>query len=153
MFVLKLDGLLRLYIDYRALNKIITKNRHSFPLINKLIDRLSGVKGYTKLDLRDAYHRIRIKKGDEWKTTFRTRYGLWEYVIISFRLTNVPATFQVYINKALDGLLDTIYIIYIDNIYIYSNFIKKYANYVRQILERLRKIDLYVKFFKYEFNK
>ncbi len=106
-----------------------------------------------KLDLRDAYHRIRIKKGDEWKTAFRTRYGLWEYVVMPFRLTNTPATFQAYINKTLDGLLDTIYIIYIDNICIYSNSIKEYTNYMRQILERLRKTDLYVKLFKYEFNK
>ncbi len=93
LFILKLDNLLRLYIDYRALNKIITKNRYSLPLINKSINRLLGVRVYTKLDLRDTYHKIRIKKGDEWKTAFRTRYGLWEYVIISFKLINTPATF------------------------------------------------------------
>ena len=73
--------------------------------------------------------------------------------MISFRLTNTPATFQIYINKALDGFLDIIYIIYIDDICIYSNSIKKHTNYVRQVLERLRKADLYVKLFKYEFNK
>jgi len=105
LFIPKLDGLLRLYIDYRALNKIITKNRHLLPLINESIDRLSGAKIYIKLDLRDAYHRIRIKKRDEWKTAFRTRYGLWEYVVMPFGLTNAPATFQAYINEALDGLL------------------------------------------------
>ncbi len=65
LFILKLDGLLRLYIDYRALNKVTTKNRYLFPLINKLINRLSGVKVYIKLDLRDVYHRIRIKKRNE----------------------------------------------------------------------------------------
>ncbi len=122
---------MRLYIDYRALNKVTTKNRYPLPLINKSIDRLSGAKIYIKLDLRDVYHRIRIKKGDEWKITFRTRYGLWEYVIISFRLINTPTTFQVYINKALDDLLNIIYIIYIDDIYIYNNFIKEYTNHVR----------------------
>src|SRR6266536_6323989 len=92
LFILKLDDLLRLYIDYRALNKITTKNRYLFLLINKLIDRLLGVKVYIKLDLRDVYYKIRIKKGDEWKITFRTRYGLWEYVIIFFRLINISAT-------------------------------------------------------------
>ncbi len=76
LFILKLDGLLRLCVDYCALNKVITKNRYLFSLINKLIDRLSGVKIYIKLDLRDVYYKIRIKKGDEWKTAFRTRYGL-----------------------------------------------------------------------------
>ncbi len=70
-----------------------------------------------------------------------------------FRLTNAPATFQIYINKALDGLLDTIYVTYINDIYIYSNSIKEYAKYMRQVLERLRKTNLYVKLFKYEFNK
>ncbi len=153
LFILKLDGLLRLCVDYCALNKITTKNRHPLPLINKLIDRLSGVKVYTKLDLRDAYHRIRIKKGDEWKTAFRTRYKLWEYVVMLFGLTNTPATFQAYINKTLDGLLDTIYITYIDDICIYSNSIKEHANHMRQVLERLRKAGLYVKLSKCEFNK
>ncbi len=86
---------------------------------------------YIKLDLRDAYHRIRIKKGDEWKTAFRTRYGFWEYVIILFGLINTPATFQVYINKALNGLLNIICIVYMDDIYIYSNSIKEYTNHVR----------------------
>ena len=131
LVILKLNSLLRLCVDYRALNKITMKNRHPLPLINKSINRLSGVKVYIKFDLRDVYHRIRIKKGDEWKTAFHTRYGFWEYVIIFFRLTNAPAIFQVYINKTLDGLLDTIYIIYMDDICIYSNSIKKYANYVR----------------------
>ncbi len=65
LFILKLDDLLRLYVDYRALNKVITKNRYLLSLINKLINRLSGVKVYIKLDLRDVYYRIYIKKGDE----------------------------------------------------------------------------------------
>jgi len=131
LFILKLNSLLRLCVDYRTLNKIITKNRHPLPLINELIDRLSGVKVYTKLDLKDVYYRIRIKKGDEWKIAFRTRYGFWEYVIISFRLINTSATFQTYINKILNGLLNTIYIIYIDDICIYSNSIKEYTNHIR----------------------
>ncbi len=74
-------------------------------------------------------------------------------MVISFRLTNAPTTFQIYINKTLDGLLNTIYIIYIDDICIYSNSIKEYIKYVRQVLERLRKTNLYVKLSKYEFNK
>ncbi len=76
LFILKLNNLLRLCVDYRALNKVITKNRYPLPLINELIDRLLGAKVYIKLDLRDAYHKIRIKKENEWKIAFRTRYGL-----------------------------------------------------------------------------
>jgi hypothetical protein len=75
---------------------------------------------YTRLDLRDAFHRIRIKVGDEWKTAFRTRYGHFEYLVMSFGLTNAPATFQAYINEALRGLLDVTCQAYIDNIIIYS---------------------------------
>ena len=101
LFVPKSDGFLRLCVDYRALNKITVKNRHSLPLINEAIDRLAGAKIFIKLDLRDAYHRVRIKPEDEWKTAFRTRYGHWEYTIMSFGLTNAPATFQAYINEAL----------------------------------------------------
>ena len=78
LFVPKKDGGLRLCVDYRGLNKITVKNRHPLPLIGEMLDRLQGAKLFTKLDLRNAYHRIRIKPGDEWKTAFRTRYGHFE---------------------------------------------------------------------------
>ena len=84
----KKDGGLRLYVDYRGLNKVIVKNRHPLPLISETLDRLSGAKVFTKLDLKDTYYRIRIKEGDEWKTTFRTRYSHFEYIVILFELSN-----------------------------------------------------------------
>ena len=101
LFVPKKDGGLRLSVDYRALNKVTIKNRHPLPLISETLDRLSGAAVYTKLDLRDAYHRIPIAEQDVWKTAFRTRYGHFEYT----------ATLQAYIHKALAGLLDTICIV------------------------------------------
>ena len=79
-----------------------------------------GARYYTTLDLKDAYHRIRIKAGDEWKTAFRTRYGHFEYLVMPFGLTNAPASFQAYINKALSAHLDHICVVYLDNILIYS---------------------------------
>jgi hypothetical protein len=85
-------------VDYRSLNKITIKDRCPLPLINKTLDRLVGAAYYTKLNLKDAYYRIRIKKGDEWKTAFRTRYKYFEYLVILFGLANIPATFQAYIN-------------------------------------------------------
>jgi hypothetical protein len=85
-------------MDYRDLNKITIKDRCSLPLINKTLDRLIGAAYYTKLNLKNAYYRIRIKKGDEWKTAFRTRYRYFKYLIISFKLANTFATFQIYIN-------------------------------------------------------
>ena len=93
MFVPKKDGGLRLCVDYRGLNKVTIKNRTPLPLISETLDRLRRAKVFTKLDLKDAYHRIRIRSGDEWKTAFRTRYGYFEYCVMPFRLLNTPATF------------------------------------------------------------
>ena len=153
LFVPKSDGSLRLCVDYRALNKVTVKNRHPLPLINETLDRLTGAKIFTKLDLRDAYHRIRIKRGDEWKTAFRTRYGHWEYTVMPFGLTNAPATFQAYINEALKGLLDVTCVAYMDDICIYSDSVEEHAEHVREVLTRLRKAGLYVKLSKCEFDK
>ena len=84
---------MRLYVDYRGLNKVTTKNRYPLPLISETLDRLVGALVFTKLDLRNTYYRVRIREGDEWKTVFRIRYSYFEYLIIPFRLTNTPATF------------------------------------------------------------
>jgi hypothetical protein len=93
LFVLKKDGTLRLCVDYRGLNKITKKNRLALPLISETLDCLGGAVVFTKLDMKNAYYRIRIKRGDEWKTAFRTRYGYFEYMVMPFGLTNAPATF------------------------------------------------------------
>jgi hypothetical protein len=106
LFTLKKNKTLRLYVDYRGLNRITVKNRYPLSLINETIDRLFKAVRYIKLDLRDTFHRIRIKVGDEWKTAFRTRYEHFEYLIMSFKLTNALTTFQAYINEALRGLLN-----------------------------------------------
>jgi hypothetical protein len=131
LFVQKKDGTLRLCVDYRALNSVTVKNRHPLPLISETIDRLSGAAIYTKLDLKDAYHRIRIQEGDEWKTAFRTRYGHFEYMVMPFGLTNAPATFQAYINEALMGLLDITTVAYMDDIVIFSNSREEHVKHVR----------------------
>jgi hypothetical protein len=153
LFVKKPDRSLRLCVDYRALNKLIIKNRHPLPLIDETIDRLAGTKMYIKLDLRDAYHRIKIKSSDEWKTAFRTRYRHYEYIIIPFNLTNTPAIFQAYINKTLDNYLNTFCVAYMDDICIYSDLLEEHKKYVRKVLDRLRKYSLYAKLSKCEFHK
>ena len=98
LFIPKKYGELQLCIDYRGLNRLTIKNRYPLPLIGELMDRLSKAKHYTKLDLWNAYYRICIWEGDEWKTAFRTRYGHFEYLVMPFGLTNTPATFQACIN-------------------------------------------------------
>ena len=103
LFVPKSDGTMRLCVDYRGLNKVTIKDRYPIPLVSEMLDRLSKAAIYTKLDLRDAYHRLRIREGDEWKTAFKTRYGHYEYNVMPFGLANAPATFQSYVHRALGG--------------------------------------------------
>jgi hypothetical protein len=88
--------------------------------MRKILNRFNGAAIYTKLDLKKAYYRIRIKKGDVWKTTFRIRYDYFEYKVISFGLANISAIFQTYINRILTDLINVSCVIYFDNILIYS---------------------------------
>jgi hypothetical protein len=120
LFVPKSDGSLRLCVDYRGLNKVSVKNRYPLPLISEILDRLAGAKWFSKIDIKDAYYRIRIQEGDEWKTAFRTRYGHYEYTVMPFGLTNAPATFQNYIHTALHDVLDIFAIAYLDDILVFS---------------------------------
>lgn len=114
--------------------------------------RLATAKIYTKLDLKDAYYRIRIRSGDEWKTAFRTRYGHYEFLVMPMGLANAPATFQTYINHALAGLVDVTCIVYLDDILIFSNDEATHEQHVREVLERLKKADLYVNLKKCKFH-
>jgi transposase InsO family protein len=152
LFVPKKGGKLRLCVDYRGLNKITKKDRTPLPLINEILDRLSSAENYTKLDLKDAYRRLRIREGDEWKTAFRTKYGHFEYLVMPFGLANAPATFQTYINHALVGLVDTICVVYLDDILIYSRKGEDHPQLVRRVLERLREWGLYVNLSKCDFG-
>jgi hypothetical protein len=106
LFAKKKDGGLRLCVDYRALNKAMVKNRYPLPLISEMLNRLCGARIFTKLDLRNAYHLIRIKEDDEYNTAFRTRNGQFEYRVMPFGLTNALATFQSYIDHCLRPYID-----------------------------------------------
>jgi transposase InsO family protein len=152
LFVPKKDGSLRLCVDYRGLNRVTKKNRYPLPLISETLDRLVGAKVFTKLDLKDAYHRLRIKRGDEWKTAFRTRYGHFEYLVMPFGLANAPATFQAYINHAMQGLLDVVCVVYLDDILIFSQNQDEHRSHVKQVLKKLRKFGLYANLKKCEFE-
>jgi hypothetical protein len=116
IFVPKKDGSLRLCVDYRHLNSITIKDRHPLPLIHEIQDRIQGAKYFSKYDITNAYHRIRIKPGHEWKTAFRTKYGHYEYLVMPFGLTNAPATFQRFIFSVLEEYLDIFVVAYLDDI-------------------------------------
>ena len=153
LFVKKKDGSTRMCTDYRALNKITKKNVYPLPRIDELLDRLQGAKFFTKIDLRQGYHQIRIKDADVEKTAFRTRYGHYEYLVLPFGLTNAPATFMGLMNEVFRPLLDKSVVIYLDDILIYSRSWEDHKRHIAEVLDRLRAHQLYAKVSKCEFGK
>ena len=128
------------------------KNWYPLPLIGEALDWLSGAKIYTKLDIRVAYNRVWMNEGDEWKTTFQTWYGHYEYCVMPFGLANALATFQGFINYALQDLLDICCIAYLDDILIYSDDDAEYVEHVWAVLKCLQEYRLYVKLEKCKFH-
>jgi hypothetical protein len=151
LFVKKKDGTLRLCIDYRQLNKMTIKNKYPLPRINDLFDQVGGAQIFSKLDLRSGYHQVRIKDEDIRKTTFRTRYGHYEFVVIPFRLTNAPATFMCLMNSIFSPYLDKFIVVFIDDILVYSKMEEEHDEHLRIVLQTLRKHKLYAKFDKCDF--
>src|SRR6202044_3656936 len=124
LFIKKKDGGLRLCVDFRGLNKLTKKDCYPLPLITDLLDSPGRAQIYTKIDLQHAYHLVRIAKGDEWKTAFRTRYGLFEWQAMPFGLTNSPAVFQRFMNDIFANMLNVCVIVYLNDILIYSDNIE-----------------------------
>ena len=114
------DGTLRLCIDFRQLNKVTVKNKHPMPRIDDLFDQLKDSKVFSKIDLRSGYHQLRIKDEDISKTAFRTRYGHYEFTVVSFGLSNAPAVFMCLMNGVFRNYLDKFVIVFLDNILVYS---------------------------------
>jgi hypothetical protein len=120
IFVSKKNGTQRLCVDYRALNEVIVKNKHPLPRIDDLLDQLCGACVFSKIDLRSGYHQLKIREYDIPKTAFVPRYGLYEYTVISFGLTNAPAYFMYLMNKVFMEYLDKFVVVFIDDILVYS---------------------------------
>ena len=137
MFVKKKDGSLRLCMDYRALNEVTKKDRYPLPLIGEPLDRLHTAKYFTKLDIKEAYHNVRIKKGDEWKTTFTSKYGMYEYLVMPYGLCNAPATFPRLINRTLQRFIDRCSIVYLDDVLIYLDNLEQHKRDVRNIIHAI----------------
>jgi hypothetical protein len=153
LFVRKKDGTLRMCIDYRQLNKLTVKNKYPLPRIDELFDQVKGATIFSKIDLRSGYHQIQIKDEDIAKTTFRTRYGHYEFVVLPFGLTNAPATFMCLMNSVFHQYLDKFVLIFIDDILIYSRNRKEHEEHLRIALQTLREHQLYGKFSKCDFYK
>ncbi|KAG1930238.1 retrotransposable element [Pimephales promelas] len=151
-FVKKKDGSLRPCIDYRGLNDITVKNRYPLPLMSSAFEVLQGAKIFSKLDLRNAYHLVRIRRGDEWKTAFNTPLGHFEYRVLPFGLVNAPAVFQALINDVLRDMLNIFVFVYLDDILIFSPSLQVHTQHVRQVLQRLLENRLFVKAEKCTFH-
>ena len=134
LFVAKPNGSLRFCIDFRKLNSITKKDQHPLPLIDETLARLSKAKLFTKLDIRQAFHRIRMDPASEELTTFRTRYGTYKCKVLPFGLTNGPATYQRYMNSILLDYLDDFCTAYLDDILIYSDNEAEHELYIIIVL-------------------
>ena len=152
LIVKKPNGGLRVYIDYRALNTLTIKNRNASPLIRETLAKLYTARLYSKFDIIAAFNEIRIHEGNEQKTAFLTRYGLYEYVVMPFGLCNAPATFQAFINRTLREYLNVFYTAYLDDILIYSDNKEEHIQHVGLVLEKLKQAGLFLDINKCEFH-
>ena len=151
LFVKKKDQSLRMCVDYRPLNAVTIKNKYPLLRIDILFDQLSKARVFSKIDLRSGYHQIKIRPQDIPKTAFSTRYGLYEYLVMSFGLTNAPAYFMYLMNSVFMPELDKFVVVFIDDILVYSENEQDHAEHLRIVLTRLREHQLYAKFSKCEF--
>jgi hypothetical protein len=151
LFMLKKDKDLCLCVDYRLLNAVTIKNRYPLPRIDILFDKLVGAQVFSKIDLRSGHQQIQIRAKDIPKTTFSMRYGLYEYLVMSFGLTNALAHFMYLMNSVFMPELDKFVMVFINGIIVYSKKMEEHEEHLRIVLQRLREHQLYAKFSKCEF--
>jgi hypothetical protein len=144
----KKEESLRLCIDYCPLNAVTIKYKYPLPRIDVLFDQLVGAKVFSKIDLRSGYHQIKIRASDIPKTAFSTRYGMYEYLVMSFGLTNAPAYFMYMMNSVFMPELDKFVVVFIDDILVYSKNEAEHAKHLHTVLQNMREHRLYTKLSK-----
>jgi hypothetical protein len=138
-------------VDYRSLNDVTIKNKYPLPRIEDLFDQMRGARVFSKIDLRSGYHQMKIRLSDIPKIDFSTRYGLYEFTVMSFGLTNALAYFMNLMNKVFMEYLDKFVEVFIDDILIYSKNDSDHEEHLRLVLQKLRDNQLYAKYSKCEF--
>ena len=142
---------LRLCIGYKQLNKVTIKNRYPLPRIDDLFDQLRGARVYSKIDLHTGYHQPRVRETDIPKTAFRKRCGHFEFTVMPFGLTNALAAFMDLMHRIFQPYLDQFFVVFVDDILIYSQSEWEHEYHLRIVLQLLRDHQLYAKFNKFEF--
>jgi hypothetical protein len=138
IFVDKKDGTQRMCVNYRSLNEVTIKNKYPLPRIDDLFDQLRGACVFSKIDFRSRYHQLKIHASDIPKTAFTTRYGLYEYTVMSFGLTNALGYFMYLMNKVFMKYLDKFVVVFIDDILVFSKNEEEHAKHLRLVLQKLR---------------
>jgi hypothetical protein len=151
LFVEKKDGTQQMCIDYRSFNEITIKNKCPLPRIVDLFDQMKGAGVFSKIDLISEYHQLKIQESDIPKTAFHTWYRLYEYIMMSFGLTNAPTYFMYLRNKVFMEYLDKFVVVFIDDILVFSKMEEEHLKHLRLVLEKLKSNLLYAKFSKCEF--
>ena len=151
LLVKKKDGTLRMCIDYRQINKVTVKTKYPLPRIEDLFDQLRGASVFSKIDLRSGYYQLRVKEVDVPKTTFRTRYGHYEFIVMPFGLTNAPAAFMDLMNRVFRPYLDQFVVVFIDDILVYFKDAQEHEHHLRIVLQTLRENQLFAKLSKCDF--
>jgi hypothetical protein len=128
-------------VDYRSLNEVTIKNKYLLPQIEDLFDQMKGVSVFLKIDLRSGYHQLKIQELDIPKTTFRTRYGLYEYTLMSFGLMNAHAYFMYLMNKLFMEYLDKFVVVFIDDILIFLKTEEEHESHLRLVLKSSEHIN------------